>query len=107
MQEWNVQVHAWDSPDPITDTTVRKVMTDQRLTPQPWSNNAGDTYEVHQHDYDKVLYVVRGSARFDFPEAEEHLEVKAGDRLDLPAGVPHSVVVGPEGVECLEARQPA
>jgi hypothetical protein len=27
-----------------------------------------------------------------------------GDRLDLPAGVRHSAIVGPQGVTCLEAH---
>jgi hypothetical protein len=30
-----------------------------------------------------------------------------GERLDLPANVPHEANVGPKGVTCLEARLPA
>jgi quercetin dioxygenase-like cupin family protein len=52
-----------------------------------------------------VIYVVRGSVTFDLPELEQKVEIKTGDRLDLPAGILHEAVVGPEGVECLEGRR--
>ena len=33
------------------------------------------------------------------------IEMKPGDRLDLPARTPHRAVVGPEGVVCWEAHR--
>jgi hypothetical protein len=30
------------------------------------------------------------------------VELRPGDRIDLPAGVEHAATVGPDGVECLE-----
>ena len=35
------------------------------------------------------------------------LDLAPGDRLELPAGTSHDAVVGPSGVECLEAHRPA
>jgi len=40
----------------------------------------------------------------DLPTRHETLNLKTGDRLDLPSGIRHSAVVGPEGVTCLEAH---
>ena len=33
-------------------------------TPGAWSNGPGDRYGAHDHDYDKVIVVERGSIRF-------------------------------------------
>ena len=77
------------------------------LDPSPWSNGPGDRYAAHEHGYDKVLVVDRGSIRFGLPELARTVDMAVGDRLDLPAGTSHDAVVGPAGVTCLEAHRPA
>jgi quercetin dioxygenase-like cupin family protein len=77
------------------------------LAPGSWSNGPGDRYGAHDHDYDKVIVVERGSIRFGLVGAVESVELAAGDRLELPAGTRHDAVVGPDGVTCLEAHLPA
>lgn len=75
-----------------------------------WSNGPGAAYAVHAHPYDKVLVATRGSIRFGLPDAGAGgaaVELAAGDRLELPAGIRHDALVGPAGVECLEAHLPA
>ncbi len=62
---------------------------------------------AHEHAYDKVIAVERGSIRFGLPAASVTIELAAGDRLELPAGTAHDAVVGPAGVTCLEAHLPA
>ncbi len=52
-----------------------------------------------------MIYVLRGSITFGLPESGERLTLHPGDRLDLPAGVQHDAVVGPQGVACLEAQR--
>ena len=81
-----------------------RLCAEQGLHPYPWSNGPHDTYSVHLHSYDKVIYVVRGSITFGLPELDQQLALKAGDRLDLPANTVHEAVVGPQGVACLEAH---
>jgi uncharacterized protein YjlB len=73
----------------------------------PWSNGPGDVYAAHQHNYDKVLVVARGSIRFWLPGTGTTAELGVGDRLDLPAATSHDALVGPHGVTCLEAHAPA
>ena len=69
--------------------------------PRSWANAPGDRYDAHSHDRHKVLFCLRGSIAFSTPNGD--VELSAGDRLDLPAGTEHSAVVGPHGVECVEA----
>ncbi|MER3398932.1 MAG: cupin [Chloroflexota bacterium] len=102
-----LMVTRWDKPQPPTEAELIDLFRAEGLEPYRWSNGPGDVYPVHAHPYHKVLYVVRGSITFRFPGGQPPAELKVGDRLDLPAGVEHDAVVGPEGVVCLEAHRPA
>lgn len=80
-------------------------MTDEGLSPCSWSNSPHDMYSAHTHSHNKVIYVVQGSITFGLPELGKQLTLKAGDRLDLPAGTVHGAVVGAQGVVCLEGHK--
>ena len=73
------------------------------FAPRTWSSNPCYEYAVHEHDFAKVLICVRGSITFHTPQGD--LLLGTGDRLDLPAGTPHSATVGPDGVVCIEAAR--
>ena len=77
------------------------------LEPVSWSNGPNDRYAAHDHGYDKVIVVASGSIAFGLPDRSEVVELRIGDRLDLPAGTSHDAVVGQDGVNCLEAHLPA
>jgi quercetin dioxygenase-like cupin family protein len=79
----------------------------EELDPSPWSNGPGDRYGAHDHAYDKVIVVDRGSIRFGLPADGRSIDLTTGDRLELPAGTSHDAQVGPSGVTCLEAHLPA
>jgi uncharacterized protein YjlB len=98
-------VTPWPDPEPPTQSALWQRMVDEGLSPYSWSNGPYDVYAAHSHSYNKVIYVVKGSIKFGLPERKEELLLKAGDRLDLPAGIIHDAHVGAEGVVCLEAHQ--
>ncbi len=98
-------VTPWADPVAPTQSTLRQIMTDEGLNPYSWSNDPHDVYSAHSHPYNKVIYVVEGSITFGLPESGEYFALKAGDRLDLPAGVVHEALVGAWGVVCLEAHK--
>jgi uncharacterized protein YjlB len=100
------QVTHWPAPVSPTENTLRQLCADEGLHPYPWSNGPHDVYPAHMHSYDKIIYVLRGSITFGLPhQLGQQITLKAGDRLDLPAGVLHDAVVGPQGVVCLEAHR--
>lgn len=82
-------------------------LREQGLDPGRWSNGPGDRYAAHEHGYDKVIVVESGSIVFGLPDEGMDVELRAGDRLDLPAHTRHDADVGPQGVACLEAHLPA
>jgi quercetin dioxygenase-like cupin family protein len=79
----------------------------ERASGYEWSNGPGDRYGAHRHDYDKVLVCLDGAITFDLAEAGRSVTLRAGDRLDLPAGTEHAAVVGGAGVRCHETHLPA
>ena len=100
----SAQVTHWQKEEPPTQAELLKIMTGEGMSPYTWANGPYDTYSAHSHGYDKVIYVVQGSIVFGLPELGEKIELSAGDRLDLPAGVIHDAKVGAQGVTCLEGH---
>lgn len=71
--------------------------------PRSWSNGPGDRYDLHSHDYHKVLFCLAGSITFHLSQGDVTLQ--AGDRLDLVPGTEHAATVGGEGCACVEASR--
>jgi quercetin dioxygenase-like cupin family protein len=100
-----IHVQKWSRPAPPTEEELNQILGREGLRPYRWSNEPGDAYAAHEHAYHKVIYVVSGSITFGFPIEGEPTTLYPGDRLDLPPGVQHNAVVGPQGVVCLEAHR--
>jgi quercetin dioxygenase-like cupin family protein len=90
------------SPDSLEDR-----LRSEGLRAASWGNGPGDRYGEHAHDYDKVLVASSGSIVFHLPESGLDVELRVGERLDLPAHTRHAATVGSAGVSCLEAHLPA
>jgi len=82
-------------------------LRDEGLDPSGWANGPNDRYPAHDHRFDKVIVVERGSIRFGLPASHTGIDLVAGDRLELPAGTSHDATVSADGVACLEAHLPA
>jgi quercetin dioxygenase-like cupin family protein len=102
----NVDRGTGERPTPAHSTDPADRLRAEGLDAGSWSNGPGDRYGAHDHAYDKVLVVASGSIRFGLPDLDRSVELRVGDRLDLPAGTRHDAVVGGSGVTCLEAHVP-
>ncbi|MEO8970866.1 MAG: cupin [Ktedonobacteraceae bacterium] len=103
----DMQVIRWQEANEPQESILRTRMQQEGLSPHSWSNGPGDTYVVHSHTYEKVLYCVRDSIRFVMPNAANGatVDLSPGDCLILPAHTPHSAYVGSRGVTCIEAAR--
>ena len=70
-----------------------------------WSNGPGDRYAEHRHPFTKLLYCTDGSIDFRLGDGRV-IALTAGGRMVLPAGTPHSAIVGPNGCTCVEGKLP-
>lgn len=89
----------------VNEAKVRERLLAEGLKGYTWSNGPGDIYQAHYHGYDKVIIVIEGSIKFGFPEEGGTADLATGDRLELPACMLHSAVVGHRGVVCYEAHR--
>ena len=99
-----LKVTSWEQEEPPTEEDLKGELDEQELRVFNWSSPPEDVFVGHTHGYHKILYVVDGSIKFEFPTRHESFSLNAGDRLDLPSGIRHNAVVGVDGVTCLEAH---
>lgn len=91
----------------MTKASIEQRLAAEGLVAGSWSNAPGDAYSAHSHSYDKVLVAVAGAITFHLTELGRDFELRAGERLELPAGTMHGATVSSDGVTCLEAHLPA
>jgi len=99
-----LKVTHWEIEEPPTEEDIIDKLEEQELRVLHWSSLPEHVFAGHTHGYHKVLYVLEGNIRFEFPARHESLNLNAGDRLDLPAGIRHNAKVGVDGVKCIEAH---
>ena len=100
-----LRVTPWTLDSTPSEAALRRLLAEEGLSAYAWSNAPYEVYAPHAHDYNKVIYVVRGSITFQLIELGTWHKLNPGDRLDLPAGTVHAAEVGADGVLCLEAHR--
>jgi mannose-6-phosphate isomerase-like protein (cupin superfamily) len=60
-----------------------------------WKDKPETPYVEHKHQDKVALYILDGSITFYIDT--ETIELKKGDRFDVPPGKDHTALVGPEG----------
>ena len=98
-----VRIRRWSGGQHPTLSVITRQMKEEGLRPYMWANSPNHRYAVRSHGYDKVLYVVEGTVEVVFPDSNQRVLLRAGDRTDIPAGVRHGAIVGNAGARCVEA----
>ena len=79
----------------LSERFIRQLESEGYESVYEWQDKPEAIYEEHSHESKTSLYVTDGEVTFAVDGKEKKL--KAGDRLDIPAGSLHSAVVGPKG----------
>jgi mannose-6-phosphate isomerase-like protein (cupin superfamily) len=98
-----VRIKRWSGGQHPTLSAITRLMKEEGLRPYMWMNMPNQRYAVRSHGYDKVFYVVEGTVEVVFPDSNQRVILRAGDRTDIPAGVRHGTIVGNTGAKCVEA----
>ena len=61
-----------------------------------WHDEPGTAYPEHAHKDKVAFFVTRGSVQFS---GGIDKKISVGERFDVPVGIRHSAVVGPEGCD--------
>jgi len=103
IKQSSVRVTRWHGSQHPTFSAITRDMKKEGLRPYMWVNAPNHRYGVRTHGYDKVLYVVEGTVEISLPDSNQRMNLRAGDRVDIPAGVRHGTIVGSNGAKCVEA----
>jgi quercetin dioxygenase-like cupin family protein len=79
----------------LSERWIKKFEEENFVNVYEWQDAPGTVYEEHAHKGKVSLFITDGSITFNF--SGEKKEVKAGERLNMPVGVLHSAIVGPQG----------
>ena len=92
-------------PDQVNGTRyVRRMVTGVHHTFCIVEAEAGWVTKTHSHENDETVYLLRGSMNV-IVDGEEH-DLKVGDFVHIPPGIPHRGVVGPEGMTQMKVFSP-
>lgn len=98
-----IRVTRWTGGQHPTLSSITRQMQKEGLRPYQWNNTPNYRYPVRSHNYTKVVYVVEGTIEITAPEGNQRVRLRAGDRVDIPAGVRHGIIIGMGGATCVEA----
>lgn len=82
----------WDPRHgPLQLGTVRRLLEREGMVTAWWSDVPGARMPTHAHEFPETRWVLEGYLRVT--AGNEAVDLGPGDRLDLPAGIPHTTEV--------------
>jgi hypothetical protein len=103
LRQAAVQVTRWSGSQHPTISSITRLMQKEGLRPYMWMNMPNHRYGVRSHGYNKVVYVIDGTLEVTLPDSNQRVSLRSGDRIDIPAGIRHGMIVGNGGAKCVEA----
>lgn len=98
VEHWH---QAWG---PLSEAAMRKRLEAEGFSVSRYIYTPGTCFSEHTHTVDKKDTVLRGRLRIGADGCE--LVLKAGDMIEIPAGMRHTAeVVGEEAVVSLDATR--
>jgi quercetin dioxygenase-like cupin family protein len=101
--QFAIRVTRWTGGQHPTHSSITRQMQKEGLRPYQWHNTPNYRYPVRSHNYEKVLYVIEGMIEVTLPESNQSVKLRAGDRVEIPAGMRHGIMIGGSGARCAEA----
>jgi quercetin dioxygenase-like cupin family protein len=102
-QQTEIRVTRWNGGQNPTLSSISRLMQKEGLRPYVWENAPNYRYPIRSHGFSKTLYVVEGTLEVNFPDTRQSVRLRAGDRIDIPSGIHHSLTVSNSGAKCVEA----
>ena len=99
------EIRCWSGGAGLTKMAIWSVLRMQGFDPHIWFGYNGDVSPVESVPYKRVIWVAQGTITVHLPEQNQEFNLQRGDRLDLPARIPHSTIVRSDEFVCVEARR--
>src|SRR4051812_20239392 len=91
-------------PQRIWDGVLARVVEGEKMSFAAIELAPDSVVVQHQHPNEQIGMVLRGSLTFTI--GGERRLLKAGDTYNIPAGIPHDAVTGPDGAVVIDVFAP-
>src|SRR5438067_258724 len=99
----DIKIIRWRGGQHPTHQAITQKLQQEGLRPYTWKNGPNYRDAVRSHGYSKILYCVEGSIEIVLPDVNQTVLLRPGDRMELPRGVRHATIIGPQGAQCVES----
>jgi hypothetical protein len=100
-----LRVVLWEERGRPDEHRLRAGLAAQGYQIVGWSSEPDEAYAPHVHVYPEVLWLMAGSLTVILPAERRLLELMPGDRIELPGGLVHGTLAGPDGASYLLATR--
>ena len=101
-----VKITKWFEDNAPKETEFRSVLESEGFTVETKTEEAGVMQDPTVSNQEKSLVVLAGLARITLPDLpEDFMDLMDGDRLDIPQGTNHGLMIGPAGATILEGKK--
>jgi len=97
-----VRKYRWSRDYESAEEELEHMLRKRRFKAERWIIEAGETLDLHAHNYDIQLWCAEGS--IIFTAGGQSYSLQPGDALDIPANTIHSAIAGMTGAVCYESR---
>jgi quercetin dioxygenase-like cupin family protein len=97
------KVFLWEERRQPDENQLRERLAVDGYQAVQWSSEPGQAYVPHAHIYPELLWLLTGSLTVILTAERRLLELGPGDRLEMPPGMLHALLVGPDGADYLIA----
>lgn len=102
-----VRVTRWRGGSHPTHAAIVAQLEKIGIRPYTWQQTPNFRFPLRSQGFHKVMCCVEGSLEVLMPDLDQRVLLRPGDRLDIPRGTRHAVIVGPRGARCVEGEQAA
>ncbi len=95
----------WEDPGRPHEALLRSRLSAAGYQVVKWSSEPATGYPPHVHIYPELLWLISGSLTVILPGEDRMIELTAGDRIEMPAGLVHGTMAGADGALYLLATR--
>lgn len=95
----------WDEPGRPNEEALRGRLAVAGYQVVKWSSEPATGYPPHAHIYPELVWLISGSLTVILPAERRLFELAPGDRIEIPQGVVHGTMAGPDGASYLLATK--
>ena len=99
------KVSLWEGLGRPNEATLRERLSSDGYQAIRWSNDPAQGYPPHAHIYPELIWLVHGALTIILPAEDRLLELEPGDRIEIPQGMLHGTLAGPDGAIYLVATR--